>query len=99
METAKAKTITSTTPQCIIQHFCQSYTFEEVQEALWHSQHPHLLATFNELDPLHTDKLTVFYENIEILLSAVYQLPDLPPPPQEQEPTLTLYFAGDQRHV
>lgn len=87
------------TPHDTCRTFRQAYTLEQVMELLWHSQHPHLVATFTELDPLHTDKLTAFYENLEILFSAVYQLPDLPSLPQAPEPTMTLCPAGDQRHV
>ena len=102
MQTQRATEQTSrlaTAPQDLIRSFRAAYTFEQVQEALWGCLQPCLLASFNERNPAATNKLAAFYENLEVLLSAVYQLPDLPPPTQEQEPTLTLFFAGDQPHV
>lgn len=64
-------------PQETIAAFRQAYTYSEVQGELWRFMQPRLLASFKELDVDATNKLAAFYENLEILLSAVYQLPDL----------------------
>ncbi|MDX5421176.1 MAG: hypothetical protein LPK07_15675 [Hymenobacteraceae bacterium] len=74
--------IPAITPAETIRVFRLTYTLEEVQEELWRCLQPRLLASFSELDPDHTNQLASFYENIEILVSAVYQLPDLSAPPE-----------------
>lgn len=75
METNQTKTITSTTPQQVFQSFRHTYTYEEVQEELWRCIQPRLLESFKDLNPDSTNHIATFYENIEILLSALYQLP------------------------
>lgn len=73
METIQTKTITSTTPQHVIQTFCHTYTFEEMQEELWRCIQPRLLEHLTSENP-DPERLN-FYEHLEILLSALYQLP------------------------
>lgn len=74
-------------PQETIAAFKKAYPLAEVQEELWRCLQPRLLDCFKELDVDATNKLAAFYENIEILVSAVYQLPDLTAPPTAGETT------------
>ena len=77
--------IPATTPADTIRAFRLAYTLEEVQEELWRCLQPRLLASFTEQNSESTNQLASFYENIEILISAVYQLPDLPDAQPEKE--------------
>ena len=98
METTQAKTITSTTPQQVIQSFRHTYTYEQVQEELWRCIQPRLLESFKDLNPDSTNHIATFYENIEILISAVYQLYDeLPAAPEGKSPVITKP-QGEPRH-
>jgi hypothetical protein len=84
-------------PQEIIRTFRSAYAPEQVQEELWRFMQPRLLASFKDLNPDTTNKLIAFYENLEILLSAVYQLPDLSAPPTKR-PAVNPDAAGGTRH-
>jgi len=68
---------TAATPEETIQAFREAYSLEDVQAALWHCLQPRLLEHLRGANP--DLSRTALYEHLEILLSAVYQLP-LPAP-------------------
>ena len=74
-------------PQQVLQHFCTAYSSTEAQQALWKWFILALKADYDGLNSARTTQLISFYENIKALVSAVYQLHDLPP--QEKEAFLT----------
>lgn len=61
-----------TTPEQAIVAFCTAYTREEAQQELWRWILPTLLDCFRRQQPERAEKLAVFYEEAEQLLSAVY---------------------------
>lgn len=97
METIHTKTRTSLPPEHVIHTFRHTYTYEEVQDELWRIILPRLLDSFKERNPDHTNHIAAFYENIEVLISAVYQLPNLSATPEGAAP-LTTNPTGDHRH-
>jgi len=98
MEKALANSLLHATPQATIAAFRRAYTHAEVQEELWRCLQPRLLASFKEMNPAATNKLAAFYENIEVLISAVYQLPDLPAPAATQTSVVNPDPEGGNRH-
>ncbi|WP_439879710.1 hypothetical protein ACSX1A_11030 [Pontibacter sp. MBLB2868] len=70
---------TSAPPQQALQHFCTAYSHCEAQQMLWKWFILALKADYDGLNSARTTQLISFYENIKALISAVYQLHDLPP--------------------
>jgi len=84
-------------PQETIAAFRKAYPLAYVQEELWRCLQPRLMDSFKDLDVDATNKLAAFYENIEILVSAVYQLPG-PTAPPTTEPAVNPNPTGGNGH-
>ncbi|WP_242917360.1 hypothetical protein [Pontibacter liquoris] len=69
------------TPTDVFGQFCRRYPEDEAQRRLWHWFMLALTGGLTTLDPDYTNKLIAFYENLEEVISAVYDLHALPAEP------------------
>jgi hypothetical protein len=67
--------------------FRKMFILEEVQEELWRCFQPRLLASLREPASEEAEVRAALYEQIELLLVAIYHSPVPPAPPAAEVPT------------
>jgi len=84
-------------PRQVLRSFRSLYTESQAQRSLWHWFTLAFTGSLPQLNAAHTNQLIAYYEHLEALLSAVYQLED--PAGEEQAPPPPDQTEGDKRHV
>jgi len=62
-------------PEQALHAFCQTYSLEETQDALWQCLQARLLQLASQVPGEETNRQLALYSHLEQLIAAVYQLP------------------------
>lgn len=66
------------TPEKTLEAFCQTYTQEETQHALWQCLQPRLLQLASRSPGEGADRQLALYGHLEQLIAVLYELPPSP---------------------
>ena len=82
-------------PKQVLRYFCSTYSPSQAQRSLWHWFMLAFNGSLPRLNVAHTNQLLAYYEHLEALIVAVYQLQELAD--EAEAPTNTA--EGDDSHA